>query len=144
MAASKAELVYQITCEDVRLEIGNKVSLMGVFQEMFFQRLPAVLNRIAVVSQWRGEGDYTSEIRILSPDRVVTLASSQPTAFQVPKNGYANNVNFFINLHFERPGNYIIQTFVNSELVAERTIAVAQVEMQNATAVAATDNDSVN
>ena len=123
----KAELVYQIMCDDVRLEIGNKLSLMGIFQEVYVQKLPVILPKIAIVTQWRGQGNYSSEVRILSPDRVVTIAGSPTTAFQIPHNGYANNITFFINIHFERPGDYIVQTYLNSSLFTERVITVGQV-----------------
>jgi hypothetical protein len=123
----RAELVYQIMCDDVRLEIGNKLSLMGIFQEVYVQKLPVILPKIAIVTQWRGQGNYSSEVRILSPDRVVTIAGSPTTSFQIPHNGYANNITFFINIHFERPGDYIVQTYLNSNLFSERTITVGQV-----------------
>ena len=126
--SSEPQLVYQILCDDVRLEIGNKLSLMGVFHEVYVQRLPVMLPKIAIVTQWRGEGNYTGEIRILSPDRVVTIASSPVTSFQIPQNGYADNITFFLNLHFERPGNYLLQTYLDSNLFTERFITVGQVQ----------------
>lgn len=128
MAQSKApvELVYQILCDDVRLEIGNKLSLMGIFQEMYVQKLPVILPKMAIVNQWRGEGNYFSEVRILSPDRAITIANSPATSFQIPHNGYANNITFFINLQFERAGDYIVQTYLNSQLFTERKITIGQ------------------
>lgn len=124
MPKNRAELVYQLLCDDVRLEIGNKLSLMGVFQEVYVQRLPVMLPKIAVVTQWRGEGDYSTELRVLSPDRVVTIAGSPTTSFEIPPNGFANNITFFINLHIERPGEYILQTYLNSNLFMERGVCV--------------------
>ena len=35
-----AQLVYSIICDDVRIEMGNKLSLMGVFENIFFQTVP--------------------------------------------------------------------------------------------------------
>jgi hypothetical protein len=127
-----AELVYQLFCDDVRLEIGNKLSLMGIFQEIYVQQLPVVLPKISIVTQWRGEGNFTSELRILSPDRTAMIASSPAAPFQIPRHGYANNVSFFFNLQFERLGNYIVQTYLNDKLFIERTILIGQVtqEMQ--------------
>ncbi|MEW6731910.1 MAG: hypothetical protein AB1489_11345 [Acidobacteriota bacterium] len=121
---NNVELVYQIMCDDVRLEIGNKLSLMGIFQEMYVQKLPIILPKVAIVSQWRGEGDFFSEVRILTPDRTVMIANSPTTSFQIPQNGYANNITFFMNLHFERPGDYIAQTYLNGILFTERKITV--------------------
>lgn len=30
-----AQLVYSIVCDDVRIEMGNKLSLMGLFENIF-------------------------------------------------------------------------------------------------------------
>jgi hypothetical protein len=129
MAENKepATLVYQLLCDDVRLEVGNKLSLMGIFQEIFVQQLPVVLPKIAIVSQWTGEGNFTSEVRILSPDRTAMIANSPAAPFQIPPHGYANNVTFFINLQFERAGNYIVQTLLNGKVFLERPITIGQI-----------------
>jgi hypothetical protein len=123
-----AELVYQIFCDDVRLEIGNKLSLMGIFQDIYVQKLPVILPKLAIVSQWRGAGEYISEVHIVSPDRVVTIANSSPTVFQIPENGYANNITFFINIQFERAGDYLVQTYLNKGLYTERKVTIGQIQ----------------
>ena len=56
-------------CDDVRLEAGNKLSFMGVFQNIMVQQLPLSLIKFAVVNHWQGSGSYLSEVRILTPDR---------------------------------------------------------------------------
>lgn len=121
----EAEMLYQITCDDVRLEVGNKLSLMGIFQEIYVQRLPVVLPKLAVVTQWAGYGRFSSEIRILSPKHEV-IAASAKADFEIPHNGYANNINFFMNLHFDKPGSYIVQTLLDGELFYERPLTVGQ------------------
>ncbi|MCS6885568.1 MAG: hypothetical protein RMM17_04355 [Acidobacteriota bacterium] len=119
----EAEMLYQITCDDVRLEVGNKLSLMGIFQEIYVQRLPVVLPKLAVVTQWTGYGRFTSEIRILSPKHEI-IAASAKAEFEIPEDGYANNINFFMNLHLERPGRYLVQTLLDGELFYERPLIV--------------------
>jgi hypothetical protein len=133
MSANKqgAELVYQILCDDVRLEVGNKLSLMGIFQEIHVQGLPVILPKMAIVTQWRGAGEFTGEVRILSPDRLATIAHSPATPFQIPVDGYANNVSFFFNIQFERFGNYILQTYINNQVYLERTILIGQIQGNN-------------
>jgi len=122
------ELVYSIFCEDVRLEIGNKLSIMGVFQNIFVQQLPITLMKLAVVSHWRGKGQHLSEVRILGPDRVSPIAVSPPTAFQIPLDGHADNVTFFANLQFAQPGEYFVQTLIDSTLFCEQVIPVGVLE----------------
>ncbi len=98
------QLVYTLFCDDVRLEAGNKLSFMGVFQNIMVQQLPASLIKFAVVNHWRGQGTYLSEVRILTPDRqqlVVCLISRQ--AFEINAGGFADNISFFVNVTFPRP-----------------------------------------
>ncbi len=44
---SKLELIYTLFCDDVRLEAGNKLSFMGVFQNIMVQQLPVSLIKFA-------------------------------------------------------------------------------------------------
>lgn len=140
--ADSAEIVYQLFCDDVRLEVGNKFSLIGIFQDIYVQQLPIGLPKMAVITQWRGKGDFTSEVRILSPDRKTLLAGSPPTRFQIPEGGFANNVNFFITLQFSEPGEYVVQTFLDNSVVQERKITVGVVKVQEDGSVSS--DDTVN
>ncbi len=38
-----AQLVYCVVCDDVRIEMGNKLSLMGVFENVFLPAFPSIL-----------------------------------------------------------------------------------------------------
>ena len=51
-----AQLVYSILCDDVRLELGNKLSLMGIFENVFLPSFPAMVLNFAVVNHWVGVG----------------------------------------------------------------------------------------
>jgi len=44
----KLELLYTLFCDDVRLEVGNKLSFMGVFQNIMVQQLPVSLIKFAI------------------------------------------------------------------------------------------------
>src|ERR1700681_4802875 len=90
--AQKIQLVYTLFCDDVRLEAGNKLSFMGVFQNIMVQQVPVSLIKFAVVNHWRGEGAYLSEVRILTPDRQQPVVVSQPTRFEVAPGGFADNI----------------------------------------------------
>src|SRR4029453_12298706 len=97
-------LVYTLLCDDVRLEAGNKLSFMGVFQNIMVQQLPASLIKFAIVNHWRGQGTYLSEVRILTPDRQQAVVVSQPTSFEIASGGYADNISFFVNVTFPKGG----------------------------------------
>lgn len=123
-APSSLELVYSIFCDDVRLEVGNKLTLVGVFSAIWLPHLPATLLKFAVVHHWRGEGEYLSEVRILSPDRKQAIAASPPASFTIPPGGHADNVTIFANVTFPWAGTYIVQTLVNSTLFREHPLPV--------------------
>jgi hypothetical protein len=124
------KLDYTIFCEDVRVEASNHLSLMGVSHQVVVPRLPVTMIKFAVLNHWRGEGQYMTEVRILTPDRMQTIAMSQPSALAVPADGYADNVTVFVNTNFYQPGNHIVQTLINSSLFAERTLPVMLVDQQ--------------
>ena len=138
---NKLELDYTLFCDDVRLEVGNKLSLMGVFQNIMVERVPVSLIKFAVVNHWRGEGTYLSEVRILTPDRQQPIVVSQPTRFEIAGEGFADNISFFVNVTFPVAGQYIVQTLVDSNLFDEQTMIVANVnEMQVADEASETVN----
>ncbi|HEY3037440.1 MAG TPA: hypothetical protein VGJ66_01830 [Pyrinomonadaceae bacterium] len=121
----KLELLYTLFCDDVRLEVGNKLSLMGVFQNIMVQQVPVSLIKFAVVNHWRGEGTHLSEVRILTPDRQHPVVVSQPTSFEITPGGFADNISFFVNVTFPTSGQYWVQTLVDSNLFDEQQLTVS-------------------
>jgi hypothetical protein len=127
-ADSKLELSYTLLCDDVRLEVGNKLSYMGVFQSIIVPQLPVWLPKLAVVNHWRGEGTHLSEVRILMPDRQQALVVSQPARFEINQ-GSADNISFFVNVTFPVAGEYWVQTLVDSNLFEERGLLVTDQQL---------------
>lgn len=134
--AGNLKLSYTIFCDDVRLEVGNKLSLMGVFHEIMVQQFPVSVMKFAVVHQWRGEGAHLSEVRILSHDRQQAIVLSQPTPFEIQPGGVANNISFFFNVVFHAPGQYWVQTLVNSTLHDEQPLTILSAAAPGANALA--------
>ncbi|MEP6900161.1 MAG: hypothetical protein ABJA66_00340 [Actinomycetota bacterium] len=69
MENENLQLIYTLLCDDVRIEMGNKISLMGIFQNIMVEKLPISLIKFAVVNHWRGAGNHQTEVRILSPNK---------------------------------------------------------------------------
>jgi hypothetical protein len=124
----KLELVYTLFCDDVRLEVGNKLSFMGVFQNIVVPQLPVWLPKLAVVNHWRGDGSHLSEVRILLPDRQQALVVSQPAPFEIA-HGSADNISFFVNVTFPVAGQYLVQTLIDSNLFDERVLTVTDQQL---------------
>ena len=119
------KLLYTLFCDDVRLEAGNKLSFMGVFQNIMVPQLPLSLIKFAVVNHWQGQGRYLSEVRILTPDRKDAVVVSQPTPFEISSGGFADNISFFVNVTFPTSGRYVVQTLIDSNLFMEQLLTVS-------------------
>lgn len=128
MKTENLNLAYTILCDDVRIEMGNKLSLMGVFQNILVERVPVSLIKFAIVQHWRGTGDHLTEIRILSPDKTQILVSSQPTQVAVSDGGFADNISFFVNAVFPAAGTYWVQTLVDANLFDEFPLTVSEMD----------------
>jgi len=124
----KLELVYTLFCDDVRLEVGNKLSYMGVFQTIVVPQVPVWLPKLAVVNHWRGAGAHLSEVRVLMPDRQQALVVSQPARFEIT-HGSADNISFFVNVTFPLAGDYLVQTLIDSNLFDERVLVVSDQQL---------------
>ena len=125
--AGRLNLVYTLLCDDVRLEMGNKISMMGVFQNIMVEQLPVSLIKFAVVNHWQGEGAHQTEVRILAPSRNEVVVTSQPTAIDLAEGGFTDNVSFFVNVMFPTAGSYWIQTVANGAVVDEFPLIVTDV-----------------
>ena len=121
-----AELIYCIVCDDVRLEMGNKLSLMGVFENVFLPTFPSILLKFAVVNHWEGDGTFETQVKVLNPERKEVVASAAST-FNIENQGYADNITFFTNVAFDRSGPFIIQIMIDGKPVAEKGIFVHHV-----------------
>lgn len=128
MVTQNLQLVYTLLCDDVRIEMGNKISLMGIFQNIMVEKLPVSLIKFAVINHWRGEGNYQTEVRILSPDKANLVVTSQPTAIELAPGGFTDNVSFFVNVVFPSAGTYWVQTIADTVVLEEFPLIVTDNE----------------
>jgi hypothetical protein len=127
MKTENLQLVYTLLCDDVRLEMGNKISLMGIFQNIMVEKLPVSLIKFAIINHWRGEGQHQTEVRILSPNRSNLVVTSQPTQIELAPGGFTDNVSFFFNVVFPSAGTYWVQTIADKVLIDEFPLIVTDV-----------------
>ena len=71
-------LQYTIICEDVRLEVNHKLSLMGLFYAIQVPQLPVTLLKMAIVNHWSGEGQYLAEVRANSEKSKLAVVALNP------------------------------------------------------------------
>lgn len=132
MQERNLQLMYTLLCDDVRLEMGNKISLMGVFQNIMVEQLPVSLIKFAVVNHLEGEGNYDTEVRIMSPDKSRVVVTSQPTQVSLAPNSYTDNVSFFVNVVFPSAGTYWVQTLTGQDVLEELPLIVTDIQTVNA------------
>ena len=127
MTNGNLQLIYTLLCDDVRIEMGNKISLMGIFQNIMVEKLPISLIKFAVVNHWRGAGNHQTEVRILSPGKNQLVVTSQPTQIELAPGGFTDNVSFFVNVVFPLAGTYWVQTLADARLLEEFPLIVTDV-----------------
>jgi len=124
MTTPNLKLIYTLLCDDVRIEMGNKISLMGIFQNIMVEKLPVSLIKFAVINHWKGQGNHETEVRILAPDKSNLVVTSQPTKIELAEGGFTDNVSFFVNVVFPNAGTYWIQTIANTVVLDEFPLIV--------------------
>ena len=144
MQTGNLQLIYTLLCDDVRIEMGNKISLMGIFQNIMVDKLPISLIKFAVINHWKGEGNHQTEVRILSPDKSNLVVTSQPTAIDLAPGGFTDNVSFFVNVVFPSAGTYWVQTLADTVVLEEFPLIVTDSGNMMSTQAAEEISETIN
>ena len=131
MQNSNLNLIYTLLCDDVRIEMGNKISLMGIFQNIMVEKLPVSIVKFAVINHWSGDGNHSTEVRIMAPDKMNMVVTSQPTPIELVGGGFTDNVSFFMNVVFPTAGTYWVQTLADSTMMDEFPLIVTDAAAAN-------------
>jgi hypothetical protein len=102
------------------------------------------LIKFAVINHWRGEGNYQTEVRIVSPDKQNLVVTSQPTSIELAPGGYTDNVSFFVNVVFQAAGTYWIQTLADAQVLDELPLIVTDAANASAAHGAEVLSETVN
>lgn len=117
--------VFTLLCDDIRLEVGNRLSFMGVFENLVAERLPVALIKLVVVTRWEGTGVGTTEVRVLMPNRTdVVVATASPATIDLSAGGSNYNLSMFGNVVLPEAGTYWVQTMLDSVVVRESPFTV--------------------
>jgi len=128
----KPSVHFSIVCDDIRQELGGKVSLMGLFENIYAAQFPAFHPRMAIITEWtEGKGEFEVMMRISSPDKKTVLRET------VSKMGLGNpsirhrDVSVHLNIEFRTPGTYWIEHYLDGEMVYSMPLNIVQVKEQN-------------
>ena len=126
---TKPSLNFTLLCDDVRQEMGGKISLMGIFENVYANSFPAVHPRLAAVNEWAdGLGEFEATLRILSPDRKTVLRETVTKLKLVNARFKHRDISIHLNLEFKEPGTYWIENYLDGILVNSVPVSVILVK----------------
>lgn len=122
---------FTIICDDVRQETGGKISLMGLFENIYAAKFPAIHPRLAVVTEWsEGKGEFAVKMRLIAPDRKTVLRETSSKMKLNDVNFRHRDVSLHLNVELKEPGTYWIENLVDNELIYSIPLRVVQVKEQ--------------
>jgi hypothetical protein len=112
------DLQSAILCDDVRQERNGKFILIGLFDAIMVQSLPARYPRLFMVTRWcSGEGTFNQRSRILKPDENSVLVEGQNIPVKLPSpEATATNVEIFLNVEFLTEGTHWVEVLLDGDL----------------------------
>lgn len=127
----KPSLNFTIICDDIRQEAGGKISLMGLFENIYANNFPAVHPRLAIITEWSdGRGDFDLKMQIRSHDRKDILRETASKLKLTDLNFRHRDVSIHFNIDFKSPGTYWIENYLDGELIASIPLKVVQIREQ--------------
>ena len=128
MPTRRPKFNFVIICDDIRTEVGNKISMMGVYQkDIFVPKFPFILPKLCfVISYENMKGGDTFLIEFIGPSKDQLGKSIKGG---IPKNieGYAG---FQIQavyspLKVEKEGEYKLTVMINDDEKGKKEIKFA-------------------
>lgn len=115
---TRPHLNFTLLCDDIRQELGGKISLMGIFENIYATSFPAIHPRLAIMNEWaEGLGEFEATLRILSPDRKSILRESVTRLKLLDPRFKHRDISIHLNIEFREPGTYWIENYLDGILV---------------------------
>jgi hypothetical protein len=124
------DLQMSVLCDDVRQERSGKFILIGLFDVIGMPQFPALFPRVCIVNRWcSGQGVFKEKTRIVGPDNGVVIAEGQGIPVQLQgTESTVTNVEFFMNLKFDKEGVYWIEVLLDDDLKLRYPLRVDRVQ----------------
>lgn len=127
----KPSLNFTVICDDARQEVGGKISLMGLFENIYSTSFPASHPRLAIMNEWSdGKGEFEIKLQILSPDRRAVIREVFSKLILKNVNVRHRDISIHLNIDFKSPGTYWIENFLDGERMNSFPLNVLQVKEQ--------------
>ncbi len=106
-----------LVCEDVRMEINGSQTLVGVINAIIAPKLPIRILKLCIWTRWTsGEGRFSQEARIITPDEDHIVSKNQITFQLSGLDAHATNVHFFGGIQFDQHGPYHVEIRLDDAL----------------------------
>jgi len=119
----KPRHLYTIISDDVREELGNKLSFIGVYDKsIFVPKLPARLAKLCFSHYWTGgQGKFKVVGKLVSPSGQVVADITIEEVRLDEKTSERHVLIFqFSGLVFNEPGKHRLQTYFGSSDIPDR------------------------
>lgn len=119
---------YVLFCEDIRQEIGGKVSLMGVLgSKLLTQQFPIGFPKLCLFIEWEDlVGKANIAVNILPPEGT-DIPNIRPTAQISGQPGIvARSMIILNNFIFPKPGNYAFEFEAEGKVVGRENFVVEE------------------
>lgn len=115
-------LIFTIICEDIRREVGNKTSIMGIFSNgIYLPEIPSRLQRLGILQRWTGlkENDVikieVSGPGLNIPSLEATIGTPKDDGLTRPDDPHVHDIALVIgNVDVKAEGDFEIKTYLDN------------------------------
>lgn len=117
-------------CEDIRQEVGGRVSLMGILgSKLLVQSFPLPFSKLCLFIEW---GEITGKFNVtlnIIPPKGVDIPTVKPSApIQGQPGLVARSMIVLSNFAFPEPGNYIFEFSADGKVVGRESFIIEKYE----------------
>ena len=117
-------------CEDIRQEVGGRVSLMGILgTKLYVQDFPLVFPKLCLFIEWGEVKENLNVTLNIIPPAGVQMNNVHPSATIGAQQGVVSRSMIVLtNFAFPKAGQYVFEFVVNGEAVNREVFAVEKYE----------------
>jgi hypothetical protein len=133
MARKQPKFEYSIICDDIRQEVGNKLTFVGVYQDQIFvSQIPYVFPKLCFFIQYNDitAGDIFV-LEVTDPDDKIIEKPVNITIPTAQKPGKMRLSGAFSPLNIKKEGNYTLSITVNDNAKKKHQVVFAIRKVSN-------------